>query len=273
MDIYKSLICLFLLFSISLSHAVLGQPATSTLPPSLPSVPENTESPEGNTPEYVVIRSSNEATFSSETTASVALLPVKEGSIFHKGDILLQLDCRSQQADLEKAQAQEDVAAKAWDSAKKLKGYGSISEFELIKAESEAKAAAAELDKLKVVVEKCVIIAPFNGAVADVLVHPLETVKPGDPLLKIVNTENLNLEIQIPSTWLTWLRVGSKFSVHVNDINKTVTATVIRINPQIEPVSQTVKIIGTITPPDPALRPGMSGQASFLDNPKGTGKH
>ncbi len=39
------------------------------------------------------------------------------------------------------------------------------------------------------------------------------------------------------------------------------------INPEIEPISQTVKIIGAISPSDPQLRPGMSGQANFPDNP------
>jgi membrane fusion protein (multidrug efflux system) len=244
--------------------------ATQRLPPSLPDADDvslSTVSTPISMPEYVIIRSNEETTFSSETTGQVIFLPVKEGSAFNKGDVLLKLDCRLQEAELAKARAQQEATSKAMQSAKKLKGYGSISEFEYIKTKSEADAANADVQKLKVTVEKCTVIAPFAGGVADVKVNLYETVKPGDPLLKVVNTENLTFEVQVPSQWLSWLHINSRFSVHINDINKTISAKVTLINPEIEPISQTVKIVGLISPPNPLLRPGMTGQAIFDDNP------
>ncbi len=220
-----------------------------------------------NTPEYVIIRPSDQATFSSETAAQVFNVPYKEGASFHKGDILLEFDCRYQKAELKKALAQQTESAMASRSAEKLVNYGSISKFEVVKAESEEQMANADVDKLRATVDKCTIRAPFTGSVADVIVHPNESVRPGDPLLKIVNTEYLEFEIQIPSVWLSWLHVGSMFNVRLNEIKKTISAKVTMIDPEIEPVSQSVKIIAVITPSDPTLLPGMSGQAIFTDNP------
>lgn len=274
---------------LSLSPVCLNA-ATKPLPPALPDVgdstisatnkrlPSSLPSADGSTisafqthiniPEYVIIRSNQETMFSSETTGQVIFLPVKEGSAFNKDDILLKLDCRLQEAELAKAKAEQEATAKAMESAKKLKGYGSISEFEYVKAKSEADATNADVQKLKVTVEKCTVIAPFTGSVAEIKTHLYETVKPGDPLLKVVNTENLTFEIQIPSQWLTWLRIGSSFNVHINDIDKTIPAKVSFINPEIEPISQTVKIVGVISPSNPLLKPGMTGQAIFKDNPE-----
>ncbi len=249
--------------------------APQHLPPSLPDAEDFTTSTAAapiSMPEYVIIRSNEETMFSSETTGQVILLPVKEGSAFTKGDTLLKLDCRLQEAELAKAKAEQEATSKAMESAKKLKGYGSISEFEYIKAKSEADATNANVQKLKVTVEKCTVIAPFTGGVAEIKVHLYETVKPGDPLLKVVNTENLTFELQVPSQWLSWLHIDSAFSVHINDINKTIPAKVTLINPEIEPISQTVKIVGLISPPNPLLRPGMTGQAIFTDNPEKTWK-
>lgn len=220
------------------------------------------------TPEYVIIRANDETTLSSETTGKVINLPLKEGSNFKSGDILLALDCRLQQADLNKSMAQQKATNKALESAKKLKAYGSISEFEMVKTKAEADAVNADVDKLKAIVEKCTVIAPFNGSVAEVKIHLYETVKPGDLLMKVINTENLSFEIQVPSQWLSWLHVGSRFNVHINDINKTISAKISYINPEIEPISQTVKITGQVAPPEPSLRPGMTGQAVFPDNPE-----
>lgn len=223
--------------------------------------------PGNNTPEYVILQPSDEATFSSETAASVSKLNVKEGSYFRAGDILLLLDCRVQKAEYEKSVAQQAAMQIAVKSAEKLKKYDSISEFELVKAKAEAAMANADVDKLAAILDKCVVKAPFNGAVAELKVHTYETVKPGDPLLKIVNTEHIIVQLQVPSEWLQWLHIDSTFNVHINEINKSITAKIIRINPEIEPVSQTVRIVGEIQPTSEKLLPGMSGQAIFTENP------
>jgi membrane fusion protein, multidrug efflux system len=222
---------------------------------------------ESKTPEYVILQPIDEATFSSETTASVDRLFVKEGSYFRSGDILLELDCRVQKAELQRAVAQSREAEMALKSALKLKSYGSISEYELVKAKAEREMVSADVSKLSAIVDKCVIKAPFNGAVAELKVHAHETVKPGDPLIKIVNTDRIIIEMEVPSEWLQWLHINTGFNVHVNEINKTIAARIIRINPKIEPVSQTVKIVGEISDLSDKLLPGMSGQASFPDKP------
>jgi len=219
------------------------------------------------TPQYVIIQPSDVVTFSSETGASILKLNVREGSPFQQGDVLLQMDCRLQQAELDKASAQLQSSTLAYQSALKLKKFGSISELEEVKAKSDALMAKAEVDKYASVVDKCIIKAPFTGAVSELMVHPFETVKPGDPLLRIVNTQNLEFEVQIPSKWLDWLKIGDAFNVKINETNKTVTAKVTRIDPQIESISQTIKITGTIPHPDKTLLPGMSGQAIFTTNP------
>ena len=263
----------FFLFLILITSILLGLSIISAadnsekFPASLPAPPLNSLVVDSNTPEYVIIRPSDQATFSSETIASIANIAFKEGSSFHTGDVLLQFDCRFQQAELKKARAQQTEASMAKKAAQKLQSYGSISTFEFVKAAADEEMANADVDKLQAAVDKCVIKAPFNGSVSEVMVHSHETVKAGDPLLKIVNTENLEFEIQIPSLWLAWLHVGSMFNVHLNEINKDISAQVTMVNPEIEPVSQSVKIVATITPTDPTLLPGMSGQASFPDNP------
>jgi membrane fusion protein (multidrug efflux system) len=248
--------------------------APKEFPPNLSDVTETSipvsTSSSVKTPEYVIIRANNQATFSSETTGSVISLPVKEGSYFKKGDLLLKLDCRLQEAELNKAKAQQKATNKARQAAKKLQGFGMISEFEFVKTSAEADASDAEVSKLNATVDKCTVIAPFSGGVVEVKIHLYETVKPGDPLLKVTNTDNLSVEVQVPSKWLSWLQIGTPFNVYINDINKTMPASITLINPEIEPISQTVKISGQLTQPNSTLRPGMTGQADFPGNPDRT---
>ncbi len=215
---------------------------------------------------YVMVRSKDNTTFSSAIEATVISMPFKEGESFKKGETLIKFDCRIQKAELQKAEAQKKFTDIADKSAKKLKSYGSISEAELAKALSDLNIAIAEVNKWRAVVDQCTIKAPYNGAVSEKYVQVGESIKSGEPLLKTINTQNLELQMQVPSSWLTWLHVGSTFSMAINEIQKTITAKVSRINPQIDPVSQTVRIVGLLTTPDPNLLPGMTGQATFQDH-------
>lgn len=236
---------------------------------SLPNTLDDQDSQHFNStlPEYVVIQPSEEVTYSSETSASVGEISVKEGSTFSKGAALLKLDCRIQEADLKKAQAEKSVSDLGFISAQKLKKYKAISDLEYQQAQSQKSVSDAEVEKLKAVVEKCTLVAPFNGSVARLMVHMFETVKPGDPLLKIVSIEDLDFVLQVPSNWLEWLHIGSTVHVQVNEINKNVEVKVVKISPEIDSVSQTVKVFAKSVTPDSALMPGMSGQATFPDKP------
>lgn len=237
---------------------------------SLPNTLDEQDSQHFNStlPEYVVIQPSDEVTYSSETSASVSAISVKEGSTFVKGATLLKLDCRIQEADLKKAQAEKSVSDLGFTSAQKLRKYKAISDLEYQQAESQKSISDAEVEKLNAVVEKCTLVAPFNGSVARLMVHMFETVKPGDPLLKIVSIEDLDFVLQVPSNWLEWLHLDSIVHVQVNEINKNVEVKVVKISPEIDSVSQTVKVYAKTVTHDPALMPGMSGQATFPDKPK-----
>lgn len=270
----------FVLFFFLGFYLISSYAADKKLPKKLPdinAVTADTFSPTINmlnasstikVPEYAIIRANDETTFSSETVGTIIGLFVKSGSYFKKGDVLLQIDCRLQQADYKKAHAEQVAANKALQSARRLEKYGLISELEYIKAQSISDGADADAAKLAAIVERCRIVAPFTGGVVEVKAHLYETVKPGDALLKVTNIDNLFVEVQVPSHWLSWLHIQSPIEVHVNDINKTILARVTYINPEIDPISETVKIVGEINPPISNLRPGMTGQALFPDNPK-----
>jgi multidrug efflux pump subunit AcrA (membrane-fusion protein) len=82
--------------------AITAPAKNTTLPPSSnittsdPALRSSLNSlQDSKTPEYVILQPIDEATFSSETSASVEKILVKEGSYFQAGDILLELDCRS----------------------------------------------------------------------------------------------------------------------------------------------------------------------------------
>jgi multidrug efflux pump subunit AcrA (membrane-fusion protein) len=92
-------------------------------------------------------------------------------------------------------------------------------------------------------------------------------VSPGNPLLDIIDTGQLEVQMIVPSRWLAWLRPGAAFQVDVEELGKRYPAKVQRLGAQIDPVSQTVDVTAALTGNAPELLPGMSGWAVFPPHP------
>lgn len=200
---------------------------------------------------------------SSELNAKVAQLALRDGDAFSAGQQLVRFDCALFEAQLRKAEASANAAAKLVEVNRRLEQLNSIGVLEVEQAEAKAKEAVAEAAYMRTTVSKCSVTAPFAGRVAKRIAAPHEFVTAGKPLLEIVDSEALEVQLIVPSLWLAWLNNGSTFEVHVDELNRSFTATVARIGARIDPVSQSIAVIGTIDGGDSKLLPGMSGWASF----------
>jgi RND family efflux transporter MFP subunit len=209
----------------------------------------------------------NDVHVSSEIAAKIARLPLKEGDAFARGDLLVAFDCGLYQAQLRKAEATSASAQRELDVNRKLAALNSVGALELGQSEARAKESAADAAYMRATVGKCSIRAPFAGRVARLEAAPFEYVVPGKPLLEIIDTGALEVKLIVPSRWLSKVKVGTAFTVHVDDLGKAYPAQVVRLGARIDPVSRTVSLSGRIQGTHAELLPGMSGWASFPNHP------
>lgn len=216
----------------------------------------------------VVVKALEEATIASEVGGTITSIPLQEGELFKRGQLLLQFDCRTQEAELNKALADKKNTTAALQNAEKLESYGASSNYESIKAKADYEKSVAEVERFEALTSKCKINAPFDGTLVEKIVQAYNTVKPGEPLLKIVNPNKIELVMRVPSTWLSWLTIGTKFDVYIYELDQKFPAQVENINDQVDAVSRTVKIRGNVISPNKRLLPGMTGAAIFTNNLK-----
>lgn len=205
----------------------------------------------------------NDVVVSSEVAAKIARLPLKDGDAFARGALLVAFDCGLYQAQQRKAEATAVAATREQEITRKLAGLHSVGALEVGQTEARAKEAAADAAYMRTTVDKCVIRAPFAGRVAKREAAAFEYVTPGKPLLEILDTGALEVKLIVPSRWLSSLKPGTRFTVHVDDLGKDYPAQIVRIGAQVDPVSQTVSLSGRIDAGHDELLPGMSGWASF----------
>ena len=210
-----------------------------------------------------LVVASQEAILSSELAARIENIAVKEMQRFKKGDLLIQFDCSLYEAQKDVVSANANSALIKLKSDEQMLQMRSIGKYELELSISEYEKAKSELRIAELNVERCHIKAPFDGAVEEVVVNTFETIQPQVELMKIIQTEVLELEMVVSSEWISWLKIGHPIKVYIDEIQKEFNATSSGIGANVDAVSQTIQLKGTITDTSPALLPGMSGRVVF----------
>lgn len=212
-----------------------------------------------------LIKPLGEATISSEILARIKKLPFKNGQRFKKGELLVEFDCAAYQAEVAVAAASHERESKRLKNLQRLSSLSAASDLEVAIAEADVKKAAAEIRLAKVNVSRCVVTAPYDGAVVEVVAHEHESVGPQTEVLSILAIGDPEIEIIVPSEWLRWIKNDIKFQFLIDETGERLAAKLIRIGASIDPVSQTIRIIGKFEHlPIDGVIAGMSGTAIFF---------
>lgn len=205
----------------------------------------------------------NDLVVSSEVAARIERIAVRDGDAFRAGALLVSFDCRTLQAQLEKAKASRDGAQQHLETVQRLAELNSVGKLEADQAQAKARETVADVQMVQSTLSKCRIAAPFSGRVVERLASDHQFVNAGTPLLSLVDTSAIEVRLIVPSRWLAWLKTGAPFQIRLDDLEKTVEAKVTRIGARIDPVSQSVGLVAVVTGSTAGLLPGMSGWATF----------
>ncbi len=201
---------------------------------------------------------------------------IANGSVVNKGEMIALLDTSKAKIELAKSQAQVRSAASQFESAKhdrdksaRLVNDKVLSDIAMTEAEfsvSVAKEnlliAQAQLELVKQQLANCTISAPYTGAIIVKNFNQGEWVNAGDPIIELVNLEQLSLSIDIPPETRFNLQLGTQTRVYIQDQWVGV-ATVKTIFPTVEPTSGLLRVVWHIKAIDDHL---LSGRYVSLDD-------
>lgn len=210
-----------------------------------------------------VVRAHTLSSISTDLSVPIKKIVKREGQAFKKNDILVEFDCARFVAEKESLLAEKKVQNLAYKNNQTLLSHNAIGEYDVQVSKAKVDKAQANIAQVDVRIRQCVLRAPFAGRVDEVLAHQYETPKPGAPYIRILETGNLEIEFIVPSSWLQWLQVGSKFDFRIDETARNYQGRVSRLGASVDPVSQTVKIKGKFLSDSKNIFAGMSGSAQF----------
>jgi RND family efflux transporter MFP subunit len=139
----------------------------------------------------------------------------------------------------------------------------SVGPLEVKLNQADLEAARGELDAVQAKIKHCDIRAPFDGAITMRAVDQHQFVAEGERMLELVSRDALEARMLMPSTSLSWLRVGSDFIMLIEEIDTSMKGEIVRIGGAVDPVSLTIPVFGRLDAEDERLLPGMSGRVQF----------
>jgi membrane fusion protein, multidrug efflux system len=211
----------------------------------------------------VLVLPAGETVLASPVPGRIAKLHVGLGMPFKQGSVLVSMDCDEPQARLAMSKADQAAATEQYEAKLRMQGLEQASDVEVALAASAVAKSKAQVDLYQFQISQCSIRAPWDGRTAKLHVRSFMTVSAGQPLLDLVRSGLLLMKLNVPSSWISTMKMGHVFDVTIDETGQTYQARVHRINGRVDPVSQTIELEATMTKSHPDLLPGMSGVAKF----------
>ncbi len=205
----------------------------------------------------------DQATLSSELAGRIVEIPFREGESFKKGDLLVRFDCSIYQAQLAAASAATRAAEAELSQNQQLAQMKSVGRHAVSLSAAHFAQAQAESQVYQIQVNRCRLLAPFDGQVVKRRAQTYESVGLGAPILDIVNNRHLEINLLVPSRLLSVLKPGLTFTFTPDETDQPLQAKVARLGARIDESSQTLNLTGVIESKDSSLMAGMSGTAHF----------
>jgi len=203
------------------------------------------------------------------TADRVQSLYFEDGQRVRKGKTLLSLAQREQIALTEAADATASEAAQQLERIERLAARKAVSQAELDEARRNVNAANAQLRAVQSRQKDRILIAPFDGILGFRRVSVGSFVRPGDPVARLIDDSEMNLEFAVPSTFLRSLKPGTKIVARTDDLpGMNFEGEITTIDNAIDPVSRSIKVRATLPNPEQVLISGMFMEIILTADPR-----
>ncbi|MEM7145565.1 MAG: efflux RND transporter periplasmic adaptor subunit [Verrucomicrobiota bacterium] len=219
---------------------------------------------------------------SSRADGLIEEVMVDAGSKVKKGEVLLTLDTRFAEIELDLIRAEIEVArVQLRDAERKQKEVlgltdsGAFAKSEAASLEATAQIRAAELKALEVRevqqlerITRHRLVAPFDGSIARKAAEAGEWVETGTTVFDLVETNFLWFELQVAQEFLAAIRNVEEATVVLDPFPEhELSAKIDVVVPVKDPVSRTFLTRLAFDDPDSLASPGMSGTALLQVRP------
>jgi membrane fusion protein (multidrug efflux system) len=193
----------------------------------------------------------------SEISGKIDAIYFKEGQHVKKGQLLLTTNVDDVKANLQRLRYTAKLNKETEERQKQLLESEAISKEEYDIAFTNYKTIQAEIAEVEAQIEKSRLSAPFSGYIGLRYVSEGSYITPSTQIASLYSVDPIKIEFSVPSRFSTLVNEGNNISFVSEAENINREAKIYAIEPQIDPVTRTLKVRAQCDNPNNTLIPGQ----------------
>lgn len=194
----------------------------------------------------------------AELPGIVSEINFQNGQEVNVGDVLVQLDVAPEAALLRSNKANAQLAKIELDRAQRLRETNSVAQSELDRAQANYDMAIAQAKNIEAVIEQKTVRAPFKGRVGIRKINLGQFLAAGSPIVTIQSYDTVFVNFTLPQQTIGQVNTGMSVMLKSDAYpEQTFAGQLTAISPQVDPVTRTIELQGTLKNPNGLLRPGL----------------
>ena len=194
----------------------------------------------------------------TEVSGTITSINFDSGDEIAEGALMVELDNRTEKANLESARAQFESDNSQYQRLLKLKDQSFVTKNDIDTQASLVNIAVAQISVARTALEKKRIFAPFSGKLGIRQVDLGEYVAPGTPIVTLLSLDKLYLDFTLPESNFNDLQADQTIEFRVRSYpDKVFTARVETWNPELDTNTRNINIRAVVNNSNRQLAPGM----------------
>jgi membrane fusion protein (multidrug efflux system) len=204
------------------------------------------------------MRAVNGVLVSTDLAGIVSQISFESGSEVKKGDLLVKLDTRQEEAQLHSAEAKRELARINLERERALIAQKAVAQSDFDSAQSEFSQDDAAVEEAQALIARKTIVAPFDGLAGIRQVDLGQYLNVGSTIAPLQSIDPIYVEFSVPQQDIDKVATGKKLHIRADGIDgKEFDGVVTAIDSKVEEATRNITVQGTVQNPNHLLRPGM----------------
>lgn len=180
------------------------------------------------------LKPDEEVDLSFETSGKIVKIYFTEGTRVKKGDLLVKMNDRPLQAQLEKLNVQLKLAQEKEFRQKSLLDRDAISQESYDQIQTDVQSIKADINLIRARISETELRAPFDGTIGLRGLSEGSYVNTSTKIAKLVKISPIKIEFSISEKYSSEIRIGYPVTFTIDGTDKVYNASVYAIDPKID---------------------------------------
>lgn len=196
-------------------------------------------------------------TLRNEVSGAVHEIKLKSGGTVEKDEVLLELDISVEKASYAAALARCRITESTFKRMQQAFQSKASTDLEVEQAEAEYSQAQAEAGRIKAIIEKKTLRAPFKARVGLVNVHVGQYLSEGTEITTLQGKDDyVHIDFMLPQTIADQVHENQAITIHHNDVK--LSAVLAAMDSKADRATRNMLVRGTLKNPPESLSPNDS---------------